>query len=249
MKAAMPARVSLLALGLSVGGCAGEGSDEVSEETGTAVEGQPAAAETEGGVRPSNPLLDPDSEAMNQTAPDVFYAKFETSKGEFTVEVRREWAPNGADRFYNLVQNGFYDGVRFFRVLDGFMAQFGISGDPQLSATWRARPIPDDPVQATNTRGYVAYAMAGPNTRTTQVFINYGDNSMLDGQGFAPFGMVVSGMDVVDALHADYGEGAPRGSGPSQVRIQTEGNSYLESEFPQLDYVERASIAQAPEGD
>ncbi|UCG76155.1 MAG: peptidylprolyl isomerase [Gemmatimonadota bacterium] len=185
---------------------------------------------------------------MNQTAPDVFQALFETSKGDFTVEVVREWAPNGADRFYNLVRNGFYDGVRFFRVLDGFVAQFGISGDPAVSTVWRERAMADDAVAGTNARGTVTYAMAGPNTRTTQVFINYRDNSQLDDMGFAPFGRVVSGMEVVDALHAAYGEGAPRGSGPNQARIQAEGNAYLESEFPDLDFVQRATIVEGDKG-
>ena len=189
---------------------------------------------------PVNPLLRPAT--LNEQAPPVYRAKFETSEGDFVIEVHREWAPLGADRFYNLVRNGFYDGVRFFRVLDGFVAQFGIHGDPQVSAAWRNQRIPDDPVLQSNARGFVTYAMAGPNTRTTQVFISYGDNSRLDGMGFAPFGQVVEGMDVVDALHSGYGEGAPRGAGPDQGRIQAEGNAYLEREFPELDYVERATI-------
>lgn len=241
MSAARSLRTSALALSLVFAACAGEGEGE-GPGAGEPEAGQPSIEGSAEGGQPSNPLLNPTSEAMNQTAPDVFQAKFETSKGDFTVEVRREWAPNGADRFYNLVRNGFYDGVRFFRVLDGFMAQFGISGDPQVSAVWRVRAIPDDPVVRSNTRGYVSYAMAGPNTRTTQIFINYADNSGLDGQLFAPFGEVVSGMEVVDELYSGYGEGGPRGTGPSQGRIQAEGNAYLEREFPQLDYVVQASI-------
>jgi peptidyl-prolyl cis-trans isomerase A (cyclophilin A) len=158
--------------------------------------------------------------------------------------VTRDWAPNGADRFYNLVKNGFYDGVRFFRVLDGFMAQFGINGDPKVSAQWREARIQDDPVKQSNRRGFITYAMAGPNTRTSQVFINYGDNSALDRQGFAPFGQVSSGMNVVDALHKGYGEGAPRGQGPDQGRVQMEGNSYLSKSFPQLDFVKKATITK-----
>lgn len=179
---------------------------------------------------------------MNQTAPATFKAKFETSKGDFIVEVQRDWAPNGVDRFYNLVQNGFYDNVRFFRVISGFMAQFGISGDPKVSAVWREQRIPDDPVKQSNTRGFITYATAGPNTRTTQLFINYGDNSRLDQMGFAPFGRVTEGMQVVDQLYAGYGEGAPQGRGPNQGRIQAEGNDYLVKEFAQLDYVRRATI-------
>ena len=189
------------------------------------------------------PLMNPNHAQMKETAPDVFKAKFETNKGDSVIEVHREWAPLGADRFYNLVKNGFYDDVRFFRVLHGFMAQFGISGDPKVSSVWRNAKIQDDPVVQKNSRGMVSYAMAGPNTRTTQLFINYGDNSgALDGQGFSPFGQVVEGMEVVDALHGDYGEGAPRGQGPDQGRIQTQGNEYLNADFPQLDFVKKATI-------
>jgi peptidyl-prolyl cis-trans isomerase A (cyclophilin A) len=182
--------------------------------------------------------------ALRETAPATYKARFETSKGAFVVDVTRDWAPNGADRFYNLVKNGFYDGVRFFRVLDGFMAQFGINGDPKVSAQWREARIQDDPVKQSNRRGFITYAMAGPNTRTSQVFINYGDNSALDRQGFAPFGQVSSGMNVVDALHKGYGEGAPRGQGPDQGRVQMEGNSYLSKSFPQLDFVKKATITK-----
>jgi peptidyl-prolyl cis-trans isomerase A (cyclophilin A) len=160
----------------------------------------------------------------------------------FVIEVQRDWAPYGADRFYELVKNGYFDGQRFFRVLSGFMAQFGIHGDPKVSAAWRERRIPDDPVKQSNTRGMVSFATAGPNTRTTQVFINYADNSALDGQGFAPFGRVVEGMDAVDRLFAGYGEGAPRGRGPDQGRIQGEGEAYLARDFPKLDSVKRATI-------
>lgn len=179
---------------------------------------------------------------MNETAPDTFQVRFETSRGDVVVEVHRDWAPHGADRFYNLVRNGFYDGARFFRVIEGFMAQFGVSGDPAVSATWRNQRIPDDPVVASNTRGQVTFATAGPGTRTTQLFINFGNNAQLDGMGFAPFGAVVSGMDVVDSLHAGYGEGAPRGRGPAQDRLQAEGNVYLERDFPNLDYIMKAEI-------
>jgi peptidyl-prolyl cis-trans isomerase A (cyclophilin A) len=158
------------------------------------------------------------------------------------IEVQRDWAPRGADRFYDLVKSGYFDGQRFFRVLSGFMAQFGIHGDPKVSAAWRDRRIPDDSVRQSNTRGMVSFATAGPNTRTTQVFINYADNSSLDGQGFAPFGRVVEGMAVLDGLFAGYGEGAPRGRGPDQGRVQGEGNAYLAREFPKLDFVKRATI-------
>ena len=177
-----------------------------------------------------------------EQAPATYKVKFETSKGDVTIEVHRDWAPKGADRFYNLVKSGFYDNVRFFRVLSGFMAQFGINGDPALMAKWRGTPITDDPVKQHNTRGTVTFATAGPNTRTTQMFINFGDNSQLDGMGFAPIGKVTSGMNVVDKLYAGYGEGAPRGAGPDQQRMQTEGNAYLTKSFPKLDYIKKATI-------
>jgi peptidyl-prolyl cis-trans isomerase A (cyclophilin A) len=156
--------------------------------------------------------------------------------------VHRAWAPHGADRFYNLVRAGYYDGVRFFRVLPGFMAQFGIHGDPVVSAAWRDQRIPDDPVRRTNVRGMVSFATAGPGTRTTQVFINFANNDRLDAMGFSPFGQVVEGMEVVDQLYADYGEGQPRGRGPDQGRMQAEGNAYLARQFPKLDTVKSARI-------
>ena len=179
---------------------------------------------------------------LNEKAPATFKAKFDTSKGVFVVQVNRDWAPNGADRFYNLVKNGFYDDVRFFRVISGFMVQFGINGNPKISAPWREARIADDPVKQSNKRGYITYAMAGPNTRTSQVFINFADNANLDNSGFAPFGQIVSGMDVVDKLNAEYGEGAPRGRGPDQGRIQAEGNAYLNKDFGRMDYVKKATI-------
>jgi len=181
--------------------------------------------------------------ALKEQAPATYKAKFETSKGIFVIQVTRAWAPLGADRFYNLVKNGFFDDVRFFRVISGFMVQFGINGNPAVSAKWREAEIHDDRVTQSNKRGMITFATAGPNTRTTQVFINFGDNSMLDGQGFAPFGKVVTGMNVVDALYAGYGEGAPRGAGPDQGRLQMEGNAYLAKSFPRMDYVKKATIA------
>ncbi len=181
---------------------------------------------------------------MNETAPEKFQAKFDTSKGEFIIEVTRAWAPVGADRFYNLVKNGYYNNCRFFRVIKGFMVQFGIHGDPKVSAVWRGAQIKDDPVKESNERGYITYATAGPNTRTTQLFINFGNNSPLDGQGFAPFGKVAQGMDVVDSIYDGYGEGAPSGQGPEQGKIHMQGNSYLEKDFPKLDYIKSATIVE-----
>ncbi len=179
---------------------------------------------------------------MNRTAPDTFQARFRTNEGEFTVEVYREWAPRGADRFYNLVRNGFYDGARFFRVMDGFMVQFGLSGDPDVNRAWMNASIQDDPVMESNTPGTVSFAMRGEDSRTTQVFINYGDNANLDDMGFAPFGRVVEGMDVAESLHSGYGDVAPRGNGPEVRELYTEGNAYLEREFPELDYIEEATV-------
>ena len=180
---------------------------------------------------------------LRGTAPDVFRARFETSKGDFLVEVTRAWSPAGADRFYNLVSHGYLDGVRFFRVIEGFMAQFGVNGDPTLAALLGGENILDDPVVESNTRGKMTFAKTSqPNSRSTQIFINLVPNTNLDALGFSPFGEIVEGMEVVDQLYSGYGEGAPGGNGPNQGRIQAEGNTYLNADFPNLDYVERASI-------
>jgi peptidyl-prolyl cis-trans isomerase A (cyclophilin A) len=192
----------------------------------------------------TSPLLQPKSPAMTQTAPATFKAKFVTTEGDFVVESQRDWAPLGVDRFYNLVKNGYYDGVCFFRVISGFMAQFGIHGDPKVAAAWRPERLQDDPVKQSNKRGYISFAMAGPNTRTTQLFINYADNSRLDQMGFAPIARVVEGMDVVDRLYSGYGEGAPRGKGPDQGRLQAEGGAYLTKEFSELDCIKKATIIE-----
>ena len=180
--------------------------------------------------------------ALGEKAPATYKARFDTSKGAFVIQVTRAWAPQGADRFYNLVKNGYFDETRFFRVISGFMVQFGINGDPALNTKWRVARIPDDKVAQSNKRGTITFATSGPNARTTQVFINFADNSNLDGMGFAPFGQVISGMNVVDQLYAGYGEGAPRGRGPDQMRLQAEGNTYLAASFPRLDYVKKATI-------
>ncbi|HAH07147.1 MAG TPA: peptidylprolyl isomerase [Elusimicrobia bacterium] len=189
-------------------------------------------------------LLEP--EKANLAAPPVFKVKFTTTKGEFTLKVTTDWSPNGARRFYNLVKIGYYDNVAFFRNIQGFMVQFGIHGDPAVNAKWRNARILDDPMGVqSNKKGFVTYAMAGPNTRTCQLFINFGDNSTsLDNQGFTPFGKVVSGMEVVEKLYNGYGEGAPRGMGPEQNRIQDEGNAYLKKDFPKLDYIKTARIVK-----
>jgi peptidyl-prolyl cis-trans isomerase A (cyclophilin A) len=187
-------------------------------------------------------LLNPAT--LKATAPPVFKALFSTTKGDFTVEVHRDWSPNGADRFYNLVKNGFYDGAEFFRVVPNFMVQFGISGNPKIAAAWAHQNLRDDPVKSGNKRGRITYAMAGPNTRTTQVFINFRDNSNLDSQGFASFGEVTEGgMDVVDKLYSGYGDMQEMGGhGPSPGKIETEGNAYLDKNFSQLDKIKTATI-------
>jgi peptidyl-prolyl cis-trans isomerase A (cyclophilin A) len=190
-------------------------------------------------AQPGN-LLNP--AALTEQAPATYKARFDTSKGAVVIDVRREWAPNGADRFYNLVKNGFFDDNRFFRVISGFMVQFGINGDPKVSAPWRTAQIKDDPVKQSNKRGFISFATSGPNSRTTQVFINFADNSRLDGMGFSSFGQVTTGMNVVDTLYNGYGEGAPQGRGPDQGRIQMEGNAYLKKDFPNLDFVRKATI-------
>ena len=182
--------------------------------------------------------------SLKDRAPDTFKVEFDTSAGKFVVEAHRAWAPNGADRFYGLVKNGYYDQARFFRVIGDFMAQFGIHADPALSAVWRNAQIPDDPVKESNKAGYITFATGGPGTRTTQLFINLKDNTGLDTQGFAPFGRVVSGMQTVEKIHSGYGEGAPRGRGPDQGRIQSEGNAYLTKDFPRLDYIRATTIAK-----
>lgn len=184
---------------------------------------------------------------MSLTAPDSFDVRFETTKGDFVVRARREWAPHGVDRFYSLVEDGFFDDTRFYRVIDGFVVQFGLSGDPRENATSRPRTIPDDQVVTNNVKGTVTFAMAGPDTRTTQLFINLVDNRRLDTMGFAPIGEVVDGMDVVESLHSGYGEGAPRGRGPDQSRIHAEGNAYLDREYPELDAIRRASVLPVEE--
>lgn len=203
--------------------------------------GAACQGDTPGGGAASS-LTKPDKNAIATPAPDSFKVAFETSKGNFTVVAHRDWAPRGVDRFYHLVQLGFFNDARFFRVLIGFMAQFGMNGDPRVTAAWEQLQLEDDPVKQKNTRGMVSFAMGGPNTRTTQLFINYADNTNLDGMGFAPIGQVVEGMSVVDSLYAEYGEGAPDGPGPSQERIAAQGNAYLTRDFPKLDFIKTARI-------
>ncbi|HYR87320.1 MAG TPA: peptidylprolyl isomerase [Terriglobia bacterium] len=177
--------------------------------------------------------------SLTEKAPELFKVKFDTSKGPFIVEVHRDWAPIGTDRFYNLVKNGFFDDARFFRVISGFMVQFGLNGDPAIQRSWSEARMKDDPVKQGNTRGNVTFAKCSlPDCRSTQVFINYKDNSFLNRDGFAPFGKVISGMEVVDKLYSEYGESAQQQS----ARIQSEGNAFLAKDFPKLDYIKKATI-------
>jgi cyclophilin family peptidyl-prolyl cis-trans isomerase len=184
--------------------------------------------------------------ALNETAPATFKARFETSKGAFVVQVNRDWAPNGADRFYNLVKNGYFDDTRFFRVMKGFMAQFGINGDPRISKLWRDRPIEDDPFVESNRMGTIAFAFAVADGRTTQVFFNLRDNSEThDREPFVPFGLVVSGMEVVDSLYSGYGESSGGGiRAGKQAPLFEKGNAYLDENFPRLDSILRATIVE-----
>jgi peptidyl-prolyl cis-trans isomerase A (cyclophilin A) len=175
--------------------------------------------------------------------PEVFHVKLDTSKGIIDIEVHRDWAPAGGLHFYQLVKNGFYDNARFFRVVRGFVVQFGINGDPQTNAMWASATLPDDPVKEHNVTGTVTYAMRGPGTRNTQLFINLADNrKSLDSQGFAPIGKVVDGMPVVLDLYSSYGDMPPRGQGPDPVRLQQQGNDYLDTHFPRLDFIKKATV-------
>jgi len=183
--------------------------------------------------------------AFNEPAPESYKANFATSQGAFVITVNKKWAPIGADRFYNLVKNGYYDNIRFFRVIPGFMVQFGIHGDPAVSQAWsgaNAR-LKDDPVTQSNKRGFVTFATGGPNTRTTQVFICFGDASFLDKQGFSPFGEVTSGMDVVDKLYNGYGEIYKRNDF-DLGKYMSDGNAYMTKQFPKMDYIKSATIGK-----
>ena len=176
-------------------------------------------------------------------APKVYQVKFATSKGDFILEVHRDWAPMGADRFYELTNAKFFDDSRFFRVLRGFVVQFGLNGDPDVNARWRNLNLVDDPVKQPNTRGTITFATSGPGTRTTQVFLNLADNSrLLDRQGFSPFGKVIEGMDVVDQMYGGYRDGPPRDSGPDQAKVEAQGTQYLQQHYPKLDYIKTARI-------
>ena len=190
-------------------------------------------------------VLNAPAAALDTPAPDSFVVRFETTKGDVDLMVHRDWAPRGADRLHGLVRYGVLDGARFFRVVPNFVVQFGISANPAVSAAVRERRIPDDSVRRSNVRGTLSFATSGPDTRTSQLFINLADNQRLDRRGFAVLGQVVRGMDVVDALYSGYGEGAPRGQGPSQDLIGKEGEAYLARDFPKLDQIRRARVVKS----
>lgn len=173
---------------------------------------------------------------LTEKAPDTFDVDFATTKGNFTVRVTRAWAPLGADRFYNLVKNGYFDEAAFFRLVPNFIVQFGLSADPEVNRVWRSANFKDDPVTQSNKPGTITFATAGPNTRTTQLFINYRHNDFLDKQGFSPFGEVTNGMDVVQKLFSGYGEQ------PDQGAITSQGNAYLDKNFPKLDRITSTRI-------
>ena len=204
--------------------------------------GGDAPEQTEG--PPPNPLLQPEN--FRATAPPTYVARLETTRGVIRIQVTREWAPLGADRFYNLVKGGYYDGVTFHRVIPGFMAEFGIHGDPWVNQFWRQATMDDEPVRKPNTRGRVSFSKNEPNTRTVQVFINTDENLNLDGEGFSPFGEVIEGMEVVEALYSDYGESHTHGGeGVYQAMALARGEEYLKEEFPLLDRIERAVVEEA----
>jgi len=176
---------------------------------------------------------------LTAKAPETYDVKFETTKGDVIVKVTRAWAPIGADRFYNLVKHGFYDGAPFFRVVPGFVVQFGLNGDPAVNKVWQNANIKDDSVKQSNKPGMLVFATAGPNTRTTQLFINLGNNAGLDGQGFAPFGEVTTGMDIVQKIYSGYGER------PDQGAITSQGRAYVEKNFPNIDSIKKATVVTA----
>ena len=221
---ASPASTVVILIGMMLASGCGDSGDDVPDDP-----------------RLQNPLLR--ASQFNETAPESFRARLETTAGVFVIEVHRDWAPQGADRFYSLVKGGWYDGVRFHRVLKDFTASWGIHDDPYVNFVWQKQLLADDPTTQSNLRGRVSFARSGPNSRTTQVFVNYKDNSSLDDR-FAPFGEVVEGMDVVDRLYAEYGDGPPRGEGVYQAMAIARGGEYFDEEFPELDRIERAFVVE-----
>ncbi|MFA6167891.1 MAG: peptidylprolyl isomerase [Gemmatimonadaceae bacterium] len=190
------------------------------------------------------PLTAPAPKGLDAVGPDSFTVRFTTTRGPFDLKVHRDWSPRGADRIYWLVNNRYYDGVRFFRVVPNFVVQFGMNGDTAVQRAWKDRRFADDRVKRGNVRGTLSFATGGPDTRTTQLFINLKNNQRLDPMGFSVVAQVVAGMDVVDSLYQGYGDGAPRGKGPSQDTIAREGEAYLARAFPKLDKVISARVVR-----
>ncbi len=204
-------------------------------------DGENAAGEKVHGEKASTAKKASAEKGVEEQAPAKYSVKLVTTKGDVVVDVTRAWAPRGADRFHQLVRSGYYSNVAFFRVIDGFMAQVGIHGDPAVNKEWRSKKIKDDPGQESNTRGMVTFATSGKHSRTTQFFVNFGDNAKLDSMGFSPFGKVRD-MGVMDQIYSGYGEGSPKGNGPPQRRLHTEGSAFLKTEFPKIDYIKKATV-------
>lgn len=254
MVCALMKRLAVIVFAMFAGCTSGSASDapkpgkDAKTETKSEAKAKPdAKAKPKADAAPEATPVDPkllDPAAAKEEAPATYKVKFETTKGDFVVEVTRAWAPNGADRFYNLVKLGFYNDVAFFRAISGFMVQFGLHGSPEVNRAWKMARIPDDAVKQSNKKHYITFATSGKDSRTTQVFINFGNNVNLDGMGFSPFGKVIEGTEIVDKIHTGYGEGAPRGRGPSQGAIQSKGNVYLRKDFPELDYLKKASLVE-----
>ncbi|HSW28498.1 MAG TPA: peptidylprolyl isomerase [Longimicrobiales bacterium] len=226
---------ALLVAASLVGAC---GGGEPQEQAAPQEAAQAAPA-----VDPASPLFTPAT--LTESAPETYRVRFETSAGAIVVQVNKAWAPNGADRFYNLVKNGYYDDTRFYRVVEGFMAQFGLKGINAIDQAWRDASFPDDPFTQSNKRGTITFAHAGPNTRTTQVFFNFKDNTHLDESGFTPFGEVVEGLDIMDKIYAGYGELPPAGKGPDYAKAWVQGNAYLDENFPEMTKVLSATLESA----
>ncbi|AKT43920.1 peptidylprolyl isomerase [Chondromyces crocatus] len=247
MRVRLPFSVALLAATLVVSGCSQEKpSSQAAPATSasaasTAASAASAASPTSSALTGDAPIFHP--ERAKEQAPETYKVKLTTTKGDVVIQVTRAWSPGGADRFYNLVKLGFYDGVRLHRAVEGFMVQFGVHPNPSVNGAWFNAFFPDDKPVKSNKRGMVTFAMAGPNTRTTQVFINYADkNARLDSMGFAPFGEVVEGMSVVDSFYKGYGELAPQGKGPNPFLMQREGDAYIEKNFPELDTIKSTTL-------
>ena len=239
-------QIALATLALFAAACGEKAAPPKPAETPAPAPAAAAADEAPAAPISTAGLLHPDAAKLAAPGPDSFVVHVVTSRGPVDIKIHRDWSPRGADRLYYLVSNGFYDNARFFRVINGFMAQIGFAGDPKITAAWESRSINDDPVKHSNTRGTVTFAKTGaPNSRGTQLFINFGNNANLDAVGFPPIGEVTNGMSAVDSLYSGYGEGADMGGqGPLQGKISQQGNAYLTTAFPKLDYIKSARVSQ-----